>query len=50
LYETGADGFYTFPSVNGGTTLSASKEGYRRVFVQATLKGDTWLNIELVKQ
>ena len=50
-YYTASDGFFTFSEVfDGFTTLVASKDGYREVILQATVKGDTRFDIQLVRR
>jgi hypothetical protein len=49
--ETAADGAFTFTDLfNGVWTLAASKSGYRDVFLQTTVRGDTRIDIQLVKR
>jgi hypothetical protein len=50
-YDTAGDGVFTFSGVfNGVTTLVASKDGYRDVQVNATVKGDTRFDIQLARR
>ena len=50
-YYTASDGLFTFSDVrNGVTSLMASKEGYGTVFLQATVRGDTRFDIQLVRR
>jgi Carboxypeptidase regulatory-like domain len=51
IYETTSDGFFTFSGVfNGANALSASKEGYQKVFLTPMVKGDSRFDIQLVRR